>query len=362
MKGWSLRVAAIAIACCGCSQVRKVGRDERFVLASDPAVRFEGRWDRSDPGHPRASWPGFAIATDFSGHSISVRLQDAGNYYNVFVDGALHAVVGGEPGPLVTYALASGLPDGTHRVRLQRRNISFDTPTTFEGFVVDKAARLSCPADEKKRRIEFIGDSFTVAEGNEATAPTLAWKAKYPVTNFDLGYASLVAKGLDAEMTAVCRSGSGLVCDFTGDRNRPMPERYGWALMESPKAAWDFSGPPPDLVVIALGLNDHSGLADASGEVSEARSAEFRAAYHRMIGIVRQRYPQTKIVTLASYIPWCRENIHRIVTEEQPNPVYYAEFDKFPDGYVADGHPTVETHRKMAAQVLARLKELGLDR
>lgn len=337
------------------------GAGERFVPASDPALHYVGRWDRRDPARPRASWPGFAVSTDFQGAAIQVRMTDPGNYFNVEIDGRLHTVIGGNKGRS-TYLLGNGLGGGTHRIRLQRRNISFDDPTVIEGFIVDENARLSRPA-APGLRIEFIGDSFTAAEGNEAKAASLPWKEKFPVTDFANGYAALLGRALGAEVTAVCRSGCGVLTTWNGIREHPMPERYRWTLMEDPRPAWRFEEPSPDLVVISLGLNDSSGLKGADDLVIPEASDQFRAAYHRMIAEVRQHHPAAKIVALAPYTPWAREHIARVVAEETTagmKEIYYAQFDRFEDGYVADGHPTVATHRKMAEQIFAQFVRLGL--
>lgn len=353
----------LAMVCPGCKQADSHAEGERFVPASDPAFHYSGRWDRTDPARPKASWPGFAVSLDFQGKSIQVRMTDSGNYFNVEVDGKFTRVVGGERGTHLTFLLADHLGEGTHRVRLQRRNINFNEPTEIEGFVVDADARLSTPEPSRRKRIEFIGDSYTVAEGNEAVAATLPWEEKYPVTNFAKGYAALLGGMMDADVSAVCRSGSGMLCTWKGERGNPMGERYGWTLMESPTPAWSFEGPKPDLVVISLGLNDFNGLKGPDGKVGEAASAEFREAYRKFIGVVRKRHPGVRIVALSPYTPWARENISAVVAAEKEDgksDVFYTEFDQFPGGYVSDGHPTVETHRRMAEQILAQLKLLGL--
>lgn len=285
-------------------------------------------------------------------------MRDEGNYYNVWIDGRHHAVIGPVGAGQASCLLANGLAPGVHQVLMRRRNISFEKPAVIDGFVVDAGASLALPADKPGPRMEFIGDSFTAAEGNEALAETLPWEAKYPVTNFDLGFAADIARAYDAEFTAVCRSGSGLVCDWKGNRANSMLDRLDRALMEEPEPKWSFAGPPPELVVICLGLNDFSGLKEADGRVSEARSLEFRQAYHRLIRRVRGHYPRAKIVALAAFTPWLRDNVGQVVREERDagqGDIHYAQFDRFPNGYVADGHPTVDTHRRMAEQVVAQL-------
>lgn len=363
--------AALALAAAaGLLAVRgAMGRDatavpdgQRFVAASDPALRYGGRWDLSNPDHPRASWPGFSVATRFEGRSISVRMTDPGNWFNVEVDGKPITAVGGIDGSHTLYQLASGLSDGPHEIRLQRRNISFDAPTEIEGFIVDHEARLTAPENRHRLRIEFIGDSYTAAEGNEATRATLPWHEKFAVTNFANGYASMLGRALDAEVTAVCRSGSGALCAWNGERRHPMGERLGWSLIESPVPAWT-RDPAEDLVIISLGINDYNGLKRGDGSVAEADSAAFRTAYRDLLRKVRSIQPAAKIVALAPFVPWARENIAEVVRSEMAgggHDLFYAAFDRFGDGYVADGHPTVETHRKMAAQILDQFVRLGI--
>ncbi len=352
-------LAAWLLASCG--GAKHAGQGERFVPASDPAIAFGGRWDLANPEHPRASWPGFSVSTDIEGSSIRARLTDGGNYFNVSIDGRFSKVVGGKSGTSRTWLLADHLGPGVHRVRLERRNISFGEPTEFDGFVVDSGARLARPQPDFARNIEFIGDSFTAAEGNEATAATLPWSAKMPVTNFADGYAAVLARSLGAEITAVCRSGSGLVRTWNGQREHPMTERYDWTLMETAGPPWKFSEAQPDIVVISLGLNDYSGLKQADGSVAPADSAEFRTAYRKLIAEIRLRHPHAEIVALSPYTDWARENIAAVVAAEKPaGHVFYATFDRFPDGYVSDGHPTVATHRKMAAQILDQFVAHGL--
>ncbi|MES2474209.1 MAG: GDSL-type esterase/lipase family protein [Verrucomicrobiota bacterium] len=347
----------------GCRTASSHGPGERFVAASDPAMVYEGRWDRTDPEKPQASWPGFSVSTEFEGKAIHVRMNDAGNYYNVEVDGKFVKVVGGKRGSHLDYLLADGLSAGKHRIRVQRRNISFEKPTEIEGFIVDRRALLTVPPVSGKQRIEFIGDSYTAAEGNEAISSSLPWKEKYPVTNFAKGYAAVLGEMTGSDVTAVCRSGSGLVTNWEGQREHTMGERFGWTLMNEATPAWEFDEPSPNLTIISLGLNDFSGLKGSDGKVSSAGSREFRQAYQKLIGRVRHHHPESRIVALAPFNPWAREQISTVVAEEKASgrqDVFYAQFDNFPDGYVADGHPTVTTHRKMAEQIFSQLKALGL--
>ncbi|MGH7492069.1 MAG: hypothetical protein ACREOO_06700 [bacterium] len=41
----------------------------------------------TDPLHPKHSWPGVRVYTEFSGTSIGVRMADSDHYYNIYIDG-----------------------------------------------------------------------------------------------------------------------------------------------------------------------------------------------------------------------------------------------------------------------------------
>ena len=180
-----------------------------------------------------------------------------------------------------------------------------------------------------------------------------------PVTNIDLGFAAVVARHLKAQYHTTCRSGMGFVCDWTGNYKLAMPRHFDRTLMVEEEPKWDFRTWQPDLVVICLGLNDYSGFGGWKDGVSEANSAQFRNIYHDFLATIRDVYPGVKILAVAAHSEWIRENVLQVVNQEKADghrDVFYARFDFFPGGYVANGHPTVATHRKIAGQIIAAIK------
>jgi hypothetical protein len=212
----------------------------RVVPPGDPRIHYQGRWDLSDSLHARYSWPGVALTVAFTGRLIGVRLDDPTNYWNVTVDGTDRGVFHGSRAGTRDYILADDLGDGTHLLRFSRRNITFEPPYTLSGLLIDSTANLAAAPLRSARRIEFIGDSFTAAESNEANVQQLAWEDRYPVTNIDLGFAAVIARHYGAEYITTCRSGSGMICDWRGDTSARIPAVYDRALMESPEPKWRF--------------------------------------------------------------------------------------------------------------------------
>ncbi len=334
-----------------------------FVPADNPSIRYYGRWDMTDPLRPRYSWPGVYICAEFRGTRIGVRLLDTTDYFNVYIDGSLHGVFHGSGRTGPDYIVADSLHDGRHSFRFSRRNITFEEPYTFCGLLLGDGGKILPPPAPPSRKIEFIGDSFTAAESDEATVQALGWEARYPLTNIDLGFAPLIAGHFGAQYTTTCRSGSGMYCDWQGNPHQTIPARFDRTLMESDTPKWDFSAWLPDVVVVCLGLNDYSGLKDSAGSVTEEKSGLFRGAYRKFLGTLRTVYPGVRIVAVAASEQWIRDNVTRVVDEEHKagdGRITYACFDRFKGGYVAYGHPTVETHARMAEQLISQMETFHL--
>lgn len=334
-----------------------------LIPANNPYILYFGRWDAADSLHPKYAWPGVYLYAEFSGSKVGIRLADATNYFNVYIDGKLHSVFHGTKPGETEYILADSLENTKHTFLLSRRNITLGESYTFCGIILDSNATLLPPQPKPLRKIEFIGDSFTAAESNEAREQQLPWEARFPVTNIDKGFAADIARHFNAQYTTTCRSGSGMVCDWQGNVEESIPVKFNHTLMDAKSPIWDFKRWIPDVVVICLGLNDHSGLRDKNGTISEGKSTLFRKKYHEFLDTVRTDYPHVKIVAVAAFPEWIRKNVRQVVDEEKSSgkhDICYAQFDEFPGGYVANGHPTVVTHQKMADQIIEAMASFNL--
>jgi len=329
---------------------------QNIIPADNPNIQYFGRWDTSDPLHPRQSGSGNYIIAEFTGKKIGIRTDDNSDYYNVYIDSQFRNVFHGSKAGEADYILADSLANSKHTLLLSKRNFTFDRAFTFSGLILDDGAKLLTPQPKPLHKIEFIGDSFTASEGNEAKLKEMPWEDKFPLTNIDKGFAVDVAKYFDAQYNITCRSGMGMYCDWQGKVEFSIPRYFDRTLLELELPKWDFKKYQPDIVVICLGLNDYSGLKDKSGEVSEEKSLTFRNEYHKFIATVRYCYPSAKIVLVAGHVPWIQENVVEIVEVEKKSgtkDIYYTKFDRFEDsGYVANGHPTVETHKKIADVII----------
>lgn len=157
----------------------------------------------------------------------------------------------------------------------------------------DSAAPVTSAA-RKELCIEFIGDSITCAYGVEGLSSSESFKTT--TENFMKSYAYLTAQKLDADYSAVCYSGHGIVSGYsTGDKNPDslIPDCYTLIGKASEYAyEWDFTKRQNDVVVINLGTNDINYV----GADPDTRSQEFIDGYISFLETVRENNPEAYII------------------------------------------------------------------
>ena len=295
------------------------------------------------------------IYAEFEGTSIGVRTNDNFSYYNVFIDDSLYTIFHGGVSGITSYTLASGLSNTKHKILFTLRSELNWTKFAFNGFILDDGKSLLPPPIKPERKIEFIGDSYTVASGNEWTEESAAPNDSY--TNNYKSFGPMIARNYHAQYQITARGGIGLVLDYLGNYSVNMPDYFDRTLAYTSIPKWDFSNWVPNLVVICLGINDYSGWGGYSGQIDTTNAILYRTRYHEFISTIMGVYPHVKILTVApNGIQWLKDNISQVVTEENLSGhtnVFYASFPYYDGGYVHNGHPTVATDQKIADTLIS---------
>jgi lysophospholipase L1-like esterase len=275
----------------------------------DPNIEYIGRFDFSNPKSVRFDWPGVQIRTRFEGTSCSIKLKDGNNDYNIFIDGRLHKIIRTTSDTI--YVLANKLSNKVHTLLITKRTEALFGIATLEGFILDGGKDLVKTIElKKKRRIEFVGDSYFTGFGSDDDSPDCVFSRE--TENSYLSFGPQLARKLDADYSIVAISGSGVTKNY-GDSLRtsefPLPHYYDRACFND-TLPWDFKQWQPDAVVVRLGRNDYWQKPHPKREM-------FRTAYLNFIKKIRSKYPNAHIFTLCSPMrkdPHC-DYINSIVNE-----------------------------------------------
>jgi len=333
---------------------------ENLVPAHHPYIQYFGRWDRTDSTKAAHSWPGVYIRARFEGTSIGVRLFDNFTYYNVFIDGELKKIFRGSVYAETSYNLVTGLKDTVHTILFTKRCETSWAKFTFYGFILDNGKSLLPPDEPPTRKIEFVGDSYTSASGNEYTEEGTPPEAEL-VTNAYESFGAIIGRHYDAQYTLTSCSGYGMVLDWRGNYDNNIPDCFDRTLLYTENPKWNYDQWIPNLVVVGLGLNDYSGYGGWQGTMTDENTREYKTRYHAFIQNLRDFYPGVKILAVATHVEWMRVTIAEIVAEEKAaghQDVFYAQYSYYPGGYVNNGHPNVETHYKIADELIAAIDSI----
>ncbi|WP_066681927.1 SGNH/GDSL hydrolase family protein [Caulobacter sp. CCH9-E1] len=201
-------------------------------------------------------WPGVYFEGRFTGPSVEIAVDTGVEHLAVSVDGVRKAelIKSGE-----TRLKLDRLGPGEHVVRLDKLTESQTGSARFEGFFVGKAGR-ALPAPVRSRRIEFIGDSYTVAYGVRSTTQDCTEQQVHDLTDTSLSFAPILAARLDADYRIEAFSGRGVVRNYNGlAPGEPLPALFPRLIPGQAEPRIAANDPwKPEIVVIGLGANDFS--------------------------------------------------------------------------------------------------------
>ncbi|RPI04988.1 MAG: T9SS C-terminal target domain-containing protein [Ignavibacteriae bacterium] len=334
-----------------------------MISANNPNIHYFGRWDFSDSLAPSHSWPGVCVYAEFEGTSIGVVMNDNFCYYNVIIDDTLTSVFHPTSASVSSYIVASNLADRPHTILLTKRNETTGAKYSFHGFILENGKNLLKLPEKPTRKIEFIGDSYTSASGNEWIDNTKPMEKEAQCTNIYEGFGPITARHYGAQVQMTSQGGYGLLLDWQGNYSNNIPDKFDRTLCYWNLPKWDFEQWIPNLVVICLGLNDCSGFNGYNQTVGRDSTLMFKQKYHDFIAKIRTVYPGVKILAVAAdHNDWIRQTIADVVTEEYAsgkNDVHFTSFPKYGTGaYVFGDHPTVATHHLIADRLISAIDTL----
>ncbi len=315
------------------------------IGADNPNIQYVGRFDRTISSAPGFDWSHSTIRAKFQGTSCSVKMEGPGKYFDVFIDGAKTSPIISSTGGLETFLVASGLSDGIHRISLCRRAEASLGKNTFRGFILDGGKTLVAPDPAPSRKMAFIGDSYTCGYGVEGEFSDTFY---FSTENACLTYASHMASHYNAECMITAWSGKGMVRNY-GDSNQtsvdPFPPVFPRTCGTVANNDYDFAW-QPDVVVVALGINDFSTTPHPSEE-------QYVGGYLSFIETLRSHYPDAHIICtyLSSMDSVASGYIAAAASASGDSKVHFASVSYnlvVPDDFGPHYHPNIVGQAKIA--------------
>jgi lysophospholipase L1-like esterase len=277
----------------------------KLISASHTAFQYFGRYDFRNANAPASTWPGTYIKVRFSGTSLSVILNDSANKHKVFIDNVEYLEIQGGAGDS-EILISDSLSDTVHDLVIFKRTEKPFNKSIFKGIKIDGNASVLPPALHN-RRIEFVGDSWTVGYGVLSPSRTCDANQLFQYTDNWYSWVQLTARELQAETSVVARSGIGVYKNASGSTSGQMPDQYPRTLFNNGSLTWDNSLYVPDVVVLFLSINDANGGSTA---------AQYKNAYTEMIELIRSKNPGTTIICLA-HPNHNYDNVHAVVDAQK---------------------------------------------
>jgi len=318
--------------------------------------QFVGRIDLSDPTAPVFFYAGSYMVTRFQGSSLQAVFSDEGawneygNQVGTLIDDGqlvIHPLVKGTAYQVVD--VVKGLPDHEHNLTL----VKLQGPGNGRGGVTLRELRLDpgkslLPSPALPRfKIEVYGDSVTEGEGAACPDGTNDC-GSLSGNNGWLSYTNALARHLACQVHNLGIGGLA-VRDKTGwyedgktglettyDRLNPWGER---------KTRWDFNRYQPDLVIMALGVNDQS-----KGGFVDLRL--WKDTYKRIVRAIHAQHGGGDLPFLFAVPPInvyeAYQNVAQVVKElkaEGMNTLFYRY------SFEVNGHPNKPQSARMAQEL-----------
>ena len=328
-----------------------------IIPRDSSSLEFYGRW-LIEKDQARTSAPGASVQFSFEGTSIYAELEGE-SYWTVEIDGKEYPSI--LTGSRQKYDLEENLPIEKHQVTLSKKS---ETPTTeviLYSLSTNKEGSFAKPRRRPDRRIEFIGDSFTVGYGNEAKNSTDG--DVFEKTNATKSFAYLLGQSLRADIQINAFSGRGLVQNYanhTPEWSALKLYEYtipGIAEKQPNTPLWDYSKWHPHVIVIFLGINDFQGDFD------HTKPSTFDSVYTAFLDKLRSKHPGVRFLLLSTKV-WHSDDITSRVesivkSQKEKGHTYVEHHLMISENTALDGHPSENAHQNMANQIRPIIARLG---
>ena len=268
-------------------------------------------------------------------------------------------------------------PDGTFKLTILKLTEPEYGVCGVGEITVEDGEIVEPKVDNKKLKLQVIGDSISCGYGNEGNATDMVHDTANQ--NVARAYSYLLSKDLNADLEIVAWNGKGVISAYIGagpdivdkaDDSWLVTMLYEYTDAGTSKnyfgesqenwEKWDHSNFEPDIIVMLLGTNDSTYARDIP-----ERHEEFKNAYVNFLKRVHTLHPQAKIIcTLGVMDPRLNETVEAAVNEfskEFSDTAYYQfleQHDENIDGTGTFYHPNTKTHERIEKVLKERIDSI----
>ncbi|MDD2648365.1 MAG: SGNH/GDSL hydrolase family protein [Eubacteriales bacterium] len=351
-------------------------------IRSAKSVRLLGRFDKAQDGFPMM-WSGACAEMSVKAPCLEVEIEcdysSLRPYISFTVDGLRAQTFSPLKGKhwYPVYWMLDGQKAHDIRITLETQAFSADPASRailcrlrFDGELL--------PLEERKMRLEFIGDSITSAEGCRGPQDFMEWVPM--MFSASDSYPRYTADLLNADYQIVSQSGWGVMSSWDNVPEFNLPSVYDYicrpvAMNGEPNLGgekeYDFAF-SPDAVIINLGTNDANAIVqppytDSKTGKSYKRTAEPEAllewenAAYAFIKHIAEKNPNARIIWAYGV---CEDNMKSAVSsavKRAQQDGVRASYIPLPQmGTIENGtgsrmHPGEGAHRVMAKMIAEEL-------
>lgn len=251
-----------------------------------------------------------------------------------------------------------------HKIRIVKLNENFRTALGIQAFRMEGELQEGFQ-EERRRKIEFIGDSITCGFGNMATEGNREFYTADE--NGWLTHGAIAARKLDMDASFISVSGitvarqDGMPAPYVMEELYPYTDRIIQDKLKQNEKyrKWDFEANRPDYIVLNLGTNDATGVM-ASGR-PEAEEKNFEKNYYLFIKAIRElngKEPKL-ICAMGSIDYYLYDNIRNVVDkfrkETGDSHIFSLKYTKMLTMGIDVGacfHPSASRQAKMAEELV----------
>jgi len=311
-------------------------------------------------------WPGIYFEAAFAGTAVTLKFDDAGNEYRLYID-AEKPIAIVRPGKVeITF---SRLRLGRHHLRLEKVTESGANSGAFQGFYIAGRAR-PVRIEPRSFQMEFIGDSTITGYANRLHKKKCTNEEVKAATDTQAAFPALVAKhyGADYQVNAV--SARGVIRNFAGILpGYTLPELYPFTLLDKTVPYQDPLW-QPKLIFIKLNADFVGDLKPSERWANFYEVArDYGPAFGLFLSELHQRSPNASFViwwfdtgaierSTAELLQQTQKQIVEVAGKGGATKVHFMPMsDAGLRRNACDGHYSVEDHNILARRVIAFLDQ-----